>query len=237
MEYKMNYIMHENCVDGQGNVYADAVLEIFQKGAGEHGEQMGVGFEKMLQRHLLWVVTHIRYQVCGKIKAGQQVVLTTWPLPATRLGYERNYLICDTEGNELIRGVSLWVLIDTENRRLASGADVYPQGEYRTDKLFTDRIRRLRDFENSGEGVTMIPDESYIDNNGHVNNTKYALMAHRALGEIGTKVTGFQIDYIHEVMCAQPLTLYTEQQGDTLQVKGVSEDSTRMFACSFVLDN
>lgn len=235
MQYKMDYIMPEGCVDGQGNVYADAVLEMFQKGAGEHAEQMGVGFEQMLQRHLLWVVAHIRYEVCRPIRAGQHVVLTTWPLPATRLGYERNYSVCDTEGNELVRGVSLWVLIDTENRRLASGTDVYPKGEYRTDKLFADRIRRLRDFESVGQGVRMIPDESYIDSNGHVNNTKYALMAHRALGELGATITGFQIDYIHEVMCAQPLTLYTEQQDNTLHVKGLSEDGTRMFACVFTM--
>ncbi|MBQ8893538.1 MAG: hypothetical protein IJ043_03920 [Clostridia bacterium] len=201
------------------------VLQLFQQAADTHGELMGVGFKGMMKKGLLWVVTQIRYEVVKKPEKNQSVQLITWPLPAARIGFERNCIIADEQGEPLIRGTSLWVVIDTATRRLANGIALYPQGDYCTERIFPDRARRIRDFE--AEPVfTVTPGEEYIDRNGHVNNTHYAAFAMEALGS--PEVTAFQIDYIHEVLAGQPLTLCTAGN----LVKGISSDGTMMFACS-----
>lgn len=234
MKHIISTVLPAEKFDKFGNLRPDAMLRIFQDAADAHGQEMGVGFEAMLARHLLWVVTQIRYQVVAKLTPGQAVTVTTWPLPATRVGFERNYLIQNEAGETLVKGSSMWTVINTETRRMAIGADLYPDAEYCLDKTFPERARRLRDFE-APTACTVTPGEEYIDQNGHVNNTYYAAFAETALGGLPGKVTAFQIDYLHEVLSGQPLTLAALTEGTTAQVKGTSADGTRMFTCSFVI--
>lgn len=202
-----------------------AVLSLFQQAADAHARSMGVGFEALLKRGLLWVVTRIRYRILKMPAPNQAVEITTWPLPPSRLGFERNYTVTDPEGNLLIQGESLWVVIDTATRKLAAGGALYPQGDYRTDRPFAERARRLRDFEGTPAGC-IVPTQEHIDRNGHVNNTHYAAFAWDAAGK--PAVHAFQIDYIHEVLVGQPLQLYTADGG---LVKGTDENGTVMFNC------
>lgn len=230
---KLSYKTELNAAqfDDRGNLHLSAVLSLFQDAASRHGEEMGVGFEALLKRHLLWVVTQIRYEVVRAPKPGQTVRVETWPLPATRIGFERNYLLCDEQGEILIKGASLWAVIDTESRRMATGAELYPEGEYCLEKTFPERARRLKDFE-AEPACSITPGEEYIDRNGHVNNTYYAAFAETALGGLQGDVKAFQIDYLHEVLSGQPLALFTLTEGAVAQVKGQSADGTRMFACA-----
>ncbi|MBP3413734.1 MAG: hypothetical protein J6L81_00855 [Clostridia bacterium] len=235
MKFSDNYIFSESDFDTFGNILPSKVLDVFQILAGNHASQLGIGFHSMLDRHLLWVVTQIKYQVCADIAPGQQVTGITWPLPPTRHGFERQYLICDSDGNILIKGTSNWALIDTETRHLASVSDVYPEGEHCTDRNFDEKIRRLRDFDAVGETFEICPDESTIDRNGHVNNTNYAEFVRAALGCFGGKIDTFQIDFINEVMCHQKLYIQHAVSGTTTLVKGLSDDDKRMFTCSITL--
>ncbi len=235
MKHIIETILPTSCNDIQGNLYPDLVLTLFQQAADAHSNLMGIGFETIRERHLLWVVVQIRYEVLQKAEPGQKITVTTWPLPASRLGYERNYLIHNEKGELLLKGTSLWVLIDSENRSLVIGADVYPKGEYYTEKIFTDRTRRLQNFESETPALEVVPDQSLIDRNGHVNNTKYAMLAIKALKQLPGTLKSFQIDYIHEVLCGQKLSLYSAIKENSILVKGESEDGTRMFACSITI--
>lgn len=205
-----------------------SILQAFQQAADAHSREMGVGFQEIRKQGLLWVVTRIRYEILRCPGAGEPLELQTWPLPASRLGFERNYIIMDREGEPLIRGTSLWVVMDAETRRLALCPELYPEGNYSTEQVFPDRARRLRPFE--GElACTVIPGEEHIDRNGHVNNSHYPAFAAKALGN--PPVRSLQIDYIREVLKDQPLLLYTRQEGDTRQVMGKTEAGETAFIC------
>lgn len=231
MRYTVKTALPTEAFDAQGNLLPHRVLDCFQQLATTHAEALGLGFEAMLSKNLLWVVTQIRYQVCAPIRPEQPLILETWPLPPNRLGYERCYRICDESGRELLRGNSNWVVIDTATRRLALTDTIYPSEDFRLEKTFEDRARRLKDFEAAEAAYTVTPGEQHIDNNGHVNNTFYAAFAEEALGSFPAAIGRFQIDYLHEVLQSQPLTLYTAKEDTSDLIKGVSGDGERMFAC------
>lgn len=230
-EYSETTILTAEQFDDHGNVLPAAVLDLFQRAAGSHAERLGVGFEAMLSKNLLWVVTQIKYQVLAAAQPGQPLTVTTWPLPPSRLGFDREYLICDAAGMVLIRGTSKWMQIDAAERRLMPTSNVYPLTEYRTTRNFEERIRRIRNFDADSDVCRICPDESAIDNNGHVNNAKYAGFAYTALQDFGGVISTFQIDFLHEVMCGEPLELSYAVSGKTTLVKGVGEDGERKFAC------
>lgn len=232
MKYKINITLSENCLDEKGNIKPYEVLNLFQVAANNHGNLLGVSFEEMLKKNLLWVVTRTRYEICGTVTAGQEVEVITWPLNPSRLGYERDYIINDIEGNLIIKGTSNWAVIDADTRRLASTSNLYNTDNLCTERAFADRAKRIRNFEATGQSVDLMPDSSLIDMNGHVNNTHYATFAQKALGGYSGKIKFFQIDYHHEVMCYQPLKMFTSISEDLDLVKGEDVEGTLMFCCS-----
>ncbi|MBQ7035348.1 MAG: hypothetical protein IJN34_06395 [Clostridia bacterium] len=236
MKYQIHKTITPACIDAMGNIRPRAVLALFQDAAGTHAEALGVGFEALLKKNLLWVVTQIRYRVLKPIGEEQEITVETWPLPPNRLGFERCYRLLDAQGKLLIEGTSNWVVMDTQTRKMAAAGDLYPPMEFCLDKTFEDRARRIKDFEAAAAACTITPDPSLIDGNGHVNNTHYASFAETALGGHQAIIRAFQIDFLHEVLQGQPLSLFCAKEENSALVKGEAADGTRMFACSFLYE-
>ena len=233
-KYSYTEILNKEQFDECGNLLPAVILQLFQKAAGDHAKLLGVGYDTLSKKGLLWVVTRIRYEVIKAPAADQNVIVETWPLPANRLGFERNYLIYDEKGETIIKGSSNWVIMDAKERKLAMVGTLYPEMDFCLDKPFPDRARRLRDFEAENPACVITPDERTIDKNHHVNNTFYAAFALDAIGGLKAPLKSFQIDYLHEVLCGEKLKLYCTEKENTAYVKGENNESTRMFACSFV---
>jgi len=229
MKYSLNLKLSENCLDSLGNISPYEVFCLFQEAANIHGEMLGVSFEEMKSKNLLWVVSRTHYKVYSCANPGDEVVVTTWPLSPTRLGYEREYVICDTKGNVIIKGSSNWALIYADTRRLAIVENLYNTDKLCEEQVFDQRIKRIRNFEGEKFNYTIVPDESMIDCNGHVNNTYYAQFAQNALVQLDGKIKAFQVDFHREVMCGQPLTMYTSSLESSALIKGENSDGELMF--------
>ena len=236
MKYEERLTLPESGFDVCGNLLPRKVLFFFEMLASHHAEELGVGFEAMLKRNLLWVIRSIKYEVCGDLVPGTEVNGITWPLPQTKVGFVREYLICDAEGKVLIKGTSSWAMIHADSRQLAVAAEVYPKGEYCTERNFEERTRRVRDFQAEGKPLVLRPDASAIDVNGHVNNTRYAEFACHALGSFNGKIEAFQIDYLREVLCGEELQIFTAKEEKKQLAKGLSGNQEQMFICSVMLE-
>lgn len=232
MKHTTTFTLPTKDFDTQGNLLPRAVLSLFLKAADEHAIKLGVDHDVVVSHNLLWVVTQTRYQVAQLPTPGETVTITTWPTPPNRLGSNREYIVSSENGTVLIKGSSNWVLMDLESRRLASFADIFPENSFVDESVFSEKAPRLRNFETNSDAYVLTPDESTIDVNGHVNNTFYADFVMSALKEFNGIINNFQIDYLHEVLCHEPLTLYQKTEGNTSFVKGLSEDDTLMFTCS-----
>ncbi len=235
MKHTVSFILEAEDFDAQGNLIPRQVLNLFQKAADSHATLLGVDHEAVVAHHLLWVVTQTRYQVESLPKLGETIIVTTWPTPPNRLGSKREYLMQNENNEILIKGSSNWVLMDVKSRRLASFADIFPENSFVNESVFAEKSPRLRDFETNSDPHTLCPDESTIDVNGHVNNTFYADFVLSALGDFKGIINTFQIDYLHEVLCHEPLTLYQKTENKTAFVKGLSNSGTRMFTCSITI--
>lgn len=235
MEYTEAFTLASSDFDEYGNIFPGRVLALFETAANHHAVLLGIDHTAMAARGFLWVVTQIKYQILSQAAPDTELKIKTWPLPPDRLGYRREYLVTSADGKALIKATSNWVFIDIKNRRLAKTFSIYPEASYCTEQNFSERPKRLRDFEADSQAFLLSPDQSAIDFNGHVNNTKYADFILCALQSLGGKVAAFQIDYHREVMCGQSLRLYHAKSGNTTLVKGLDEGDRRMFTCSFTI--
>lgn len=230
--YETSYTLRAADFGAWSRLRPSSILDLFQDVAGRHANELGVGFVPMMEKNIVWVIVKVRFRVLKEAQMYQNVHVRTWPLPPERIGYQREYVIADENGESIVEGSSEWVLMDFASRKIVAGGNVYPLTEHCTDKVFEDKFPRLRAFEAEGEGYSCLPPFSDFDMNGHVNNTKYANYVLDAISPAKDQVIRtFQMDYHREVLPGEKLTILTRREGDSLLARGENSAGEKMFSC------
>lgn len=231
--WEKKYHLRAGDFDRYNRLQPAAVLDLFQDAAGQHGEELGVGYTAMLERSYLWVMVRVRFRILAQVHRYQTVNVKTWPLEPHRLNYRREYCIEDQEGNPLIIGSSEWVVMHSEKRRLLAVPNLYSIHEgFHTELMFDKKSERLQDFSWEGEPYVVNAAFSELDVNGHVNNIKYANYVMDAIDPPQEVVLeSVQIDYRKEVVQGTQLNIRYQRSDGVVLAKGLNNAGDTMFNC------
>ena len=191
-------------------VSPDKVLKLFESVATEHAKKMGVGFEEMLSKNLLWVTMRIKYEVVNQPSPETNYKIATYPSSKNMMEYDRDYLITDENGKVFIKGQSKWCLIDAKTRHLVRMIQSITLSKQKP--LFEERFLKTDIFE-----PQFLPDHRYkiteddIDNNRHTNNTVYAKLVAYLLRNESREIKFFQINFLKECVLDDSLELFLKQ--------------------------
>ena len=199
--YIMPVSFREEDISQGGVVKSSSLLHVFQDAATAHADEAHVGFEELISKGMIWVVTKIKYELLGQITPGEQLQLTTYPIPVGSLLYQRDFYI-EAGGSLLVRASSQWCIADVETRRAVQTQVDFP-GEYTEKRAFPEGIERIRPtgLRDAGRRTIEISD---LDRNGHTNNCRYADMAQELIGD---NFTRFVINFAHETRLGDELLL------------------------------
>ena len=170
--YEMKLMIESSHVDCFGRCKSAVLLYLAQEAAGRHSDQMGLTWEALADKNLFWAVirTHVRVERLPRLH--ETVTVRTWPMPATRTAFPRAVVICDEKGAPLVHILSLWVLMDRQNRNLVlpgkSGIDV--PGLLTGSEIAVPGSLMPLGGENTASRTVRF---SELDRNGHMNNTRY----------------------------------------------------------------
>ncbi len=159
-------------VDPSRRMRVSTLFMLLQEAAIAHTTLLGMGREKTLDRGLLWAVTMQRSQIERLPVYDEEVKLASWPGATMHVLFPRYYQLTGADGKVLVRASALWVLMDRRERRF-----VFPEAwGIRIDAVTTGAElplpKALKLGEPTGEGSFTVP-YSYVDLNGHMNNTRY----------------------------------------------------------------
>ena len=170
--YRQDFFVDDLAVDCFGRLKASMLLYYIQEAAGNHFANLEDKSAPLSGKNLFWAVSRHRVQVSRLPKLGETVTVETWPMPTTRVAYPRAVAFYDSEGNELARAVSLWVLMDKDERTmlLPGKSGVLVDGIERGTELAVPKSLMCRDLQSSRTNTVTY---SLLDINGHMNNTRY----------------------------------------------------------------
>ncbi len=175
------------------------LFELLQEVSIRHTEELGMGRSMTLDRGLLWVVTLQRAEIGRMPEYDETVTVETWPGETMHLLFPRYYRILDGAGEQLIAASALWALVDSETRRM-----VFPDRYgVQITGLVTGHEIALPSPPRSAEGgetsLFTVP-YSYLDLNGHMNNTRYFDLAEDRIPEAaaGRQLRRLEIEYANE---------------------------------------
>ena len=170
--YAQEFQLNAASVDCFGRLKPSMLLLYIQEVSTVHGSAMGVSHDVLAEKNLFWAVLRTRVQISRLPCLGETIRLETWPMPTTRVAYPRSVVAYDSQGLELFRAISLWVLVDRTTRAMVlpgkSGLDF--TGSLQGGELAVPGSILPKVYSNCCSRTVRFSD---LDRNGHMNNTRY----------------------------------------------------------------
>lgn len=210
---------------------ASALLE-FQDIAEIDATRLGVGSALFETKNIAWILSQIEFKIYRMPRLHEEIIMSTCHGEWRKFFFYRYYKAVDMQGNVLMDGISNWIILDVNERKMVSplnyGID-FPLDIHK--KPFDISRIRFGDiaFENKRECLPLYSD---IDMNSHVNNTKYIewIMNFIPMDLLANYRPAYiNIIYKKEITSDCKVILEWSKKDRTYYVRGKDADTEEMF--------
>ena len=218
--YTLPYRLRSRDVDMYRRLRPSQLFELLQEAATDHSELLGVGISVIRKQNLMWVLARQSVEIARMPCYGEEITLETWPGRTVHALYPRYYRVMDKDGACIISSAAIWMLADMDERALVpsskSGFEFgfekrgfEPALPSPPRRFFTDRSTRF-----------VVP-FSYIDMNGHMNNTRYFDLADNLspAARAGREAKRILVEYSAELRLDREYELFHGVEGDRFFLK------------------
>jgi len=218
--FRCKHVLDNSDVNMYKKLKTSSLFSLLQQAASEHCLQLGYSSEYTMNRGFLWVITRQKAEILSLPSYEDVISIETWPGPTRHVIYPRYYRILDSTGNVLINASSVWTLIDANTRSVAT----YDRHGIRLDGTVTgyeiSLPRAPEQIEFKWEHDFVVP-YSYIDLNGHMNNTRYFDLAEDMIQSpaAGDMLKALTVEYSNEALL-----------NETINIK-IGQDDKRYYIC------
>jgi medium-chain acyl-[acyl-carrier-protein] hydrolase len=234
--YSQERIVSESFVEANGTLKLAKLLALIQEVSLGGSNFLHVGVETLHEKNLYWVVMSYRFEIAKMPRVDDKITLFTYPGEARSFVYPRHYYILDDKNNVIVRGVSLWAILDRNTHRPTLGSQtgfiapaVKTEGE-----LGWPLPMDLGDLT---EKEVRLVRNSDLDFNNHMNNIRYldfALDTEPTDFFVNHEVATLQITFSKETMPGAQMHLLTSQKEKTHSYQGVV-DGKSVFSAQITL--
>ncbi len=170
--FKKTYETYYHDVDCRKEVLITSLVNYFGDIALAQSEELGIGMDLLRRKNMAWVLYKWDIEVIQYPVYGEKLYVETEPIAMSRFYSHRTFKVTNEKGQVFCKALSMWLMIDTEKRRLIrlpeSFYNIY--GVDKKDKAQKDEMEELQREDFSEDFKIRYSD---IDTNLHVNNCKY----------------------------------------------------------------
>lgn len=159
-----------------GLVRPEAIVNYLQDCTMFHSDMLGADVDFYKKEKKAWVLNSWQIDIHEDISAGQTLTIGTWPYDFIGAYGNRNFVIKNGDGKNIVEANTVWVFTDIEAGRPVKLTEDYTKFYSIEEKLpmeYLDRKIKIPKELAGFEKEPMHIYKSYIDSNGHVNNARY----------------------------------------------------------------
>jgi acyl-ACP thioesterase len=182
----------------------------------EHTKFLELDFESMLKKYnAKWVIARARFELEDTLVMGDDYTVSTWPLKAGPLRFERVFKI--TSGQKaIVNSLTEWCVIDADtNAVIRSNKIDFPVSDYLTDKGVKNGFSGIKlELEQKDEVFCRKMRVCDLDFNNHVNNISYIKLALDCFSSAELKalnIKSFEMYYLSQCFEGDTITLYKKE--------------------------
>lgn len=159
-------------------LHLPGAVNYFQDAATFQGEDLGIGIPWMKEHHLAWILVSWQIIMDHMPRLGEPIRVSTWAYDFRNFYGLRNLLLEDEKGQPAVWANSVWVLMNTADRRPAKVSDSMIALYGQEEKLEMEYAPRRIRVPEGGEAMDAFAiHRGHLDSNHHVNNGQYIQMA------------------------------------------------------------
>lgn len=219
--YRIEHTVLSSDTDANRRLRLSRLFTMLQEASIAHTTALGMGREKTLDRGLLWIVTLQQAKIARLPEYDETIRLRSWPGKMLHLLFPRHYRIEDQAGNALVEANALWALMDEQTRRVVfpERVGVKIRGVHTGKELPLPAVPRVP---TAGETHAVTVPYSFVDLNGHMNNTRYFDLAEDSMPQTlrSKRIVSIRAEYSREACLGDTITLCGEAQGNTFLLSG-----------------
>lgn len=197
--YRQELLLRSTDVDMYRRLRTSELFRLLQEASIRHTEELGMGRGRTLDRGILWVLLLQAGEIARMPEYDEQIVLKSWPGRTMHLLFPRYYRLETAAGEHLLSASALWSLVDEKTRKVVFperyGVEI--EGVVTGEEIaLPSAPRRMECTESRPFTVPY----SYVDLNGHMNNTRYFDLAEDCIPAAaeGRALRRIQTEYVSE---------------------------------------
>ncbi|MBR2582589.1 MAG: hypothetical protein IKD61_04285 [Oscillospiraceae bacterium] len=218
--YMLPYTIRSRDVNMFQRMRSSQLFELLQEAATDHSELLSAGVDVIRRQNLMWVLARQNVEIVRIPHYGEKVVVETWPGKTVHSLYPRYYRLLDEQGEAIVNSSSIWMLVDMHERSLVSSAQSGIDFSFDKRGLELSLPSPPRAFFTDSSISFTLP-FSYVDMNGHMNNTRYFDLADNLSPSAlaGRDPARILVEYSAELRLGNSYELLYGQQGDRFFLK------------------
>ena len=228
--YERRLLLRSQDVDMHRRLRLSNLFTLLQEASIRHTEDLGMGRDKTLDKGILWIVGMQRANILRMPEYDEQIVIRSWPGQTMHLFFPRYYRIENEAGELLVEASALWMLINEETRQV-----VFPESAgIVIDGVVTGQECTLPSPPRALLTTETVPFRvpySYVDLNGHMNNTRYFDLAEDCIPApaVGARLLTIQTEYSSEAPLGTTLQIHWGQEDNEYYLVGLTQEDKKIF--------
>jgi medium-chain acyl-[acyl-carrier-protein] hydrolase len=201
MKTTQHYDVLSFYTDYKNRLSPQSLIGIFQDAATNQSSFLGVGFSYMQANHLIWVLLKYNIEIFRLPHFQEKIRVVTFPMYYERFYVYRKFEVYDERNNLIAYAYSTWTIVDVNTKKLCRiTSDLIKAYGFTTKDRFSEKINfnPIPKLDSCDVETSFKIRYMDIDNNLHVNNTKYLAWAIETVPyEIVTKRDLTHVDIIY----------------------------------------
>lgn len=236
MEFKTNLTVDIHDVDHNGIARTSSLMRYIQSAAQTQLTVNGMSYDELRRINRGFILSRMKMEFIEPVKAYEPVTAVTYPCESRGYSFLRCYAL-EKNGRTIGRAVSIWALIDTETRELVKVND-FELG-LDTHEPHSLALTRFTVPSNMREVGTYTVNYGDLDQNCHMNNTRYPDMYSNFLPLDGKRIRTISINYHNEAPKGARLRVELAEglDGNTYYIRTLREDGKINSEAEILLEN
>jgi acyl-ACP thioesterase len=214
--YRQELLLRSKDVDMYRRLRTSELFRLLQEASIRHTEELGMGRDKTLDKGILWVLLLQSAEIARMPEYDERIVLKSWPGRTMHLLFPRYYRLETAAGEHLLSASALWSLVDEKTRKVVFperyGVEI--EGIVTGEEIALPSAPRRMDCTRSRPFTVPY---SYVDLNGHMNNTRYFDLAEDCIPAAagGRALRSIRTEYVSEARFGESFTVsWGEENGE-----------------------
>ena len=214
--FRQELLLRSKDVDMFRRLRTSELFRLLQEASIRHTEELGMGRDKTLDKGILWVLLLQSAEIARMPEYDERIVLKSWPGRTMHLLFPRYYRLETAAGEHLLSASALWSLVDEKTRKVVFperyGVEI--EGVVTGEEIALPSAPRRMDCTQSQPFTVPY---SYVDLNGHMNNTRYFDLAEDCIPAAagGRMLRSIRTEYVSEARFGESFTVsWGEENGE-----------------------